>query len=242
MKYNIFFLLLLLGHAAWSQTPKHVYIGFGEDVDVKNIKLWSTANLQEYVGSYHFGESESEWSLRVMKVDARLIMQSFAGHWSETGTVWVRDIQTYDTVELKNGRFKAGVLQGIFSIYVEPGQKPKQALILTNQEDNYYTPGDTAELGYKETLKMDEQIDGKYPQLSYKLMEDAWFKLKSKEELQLMRNEVFARYGMRFAKGGKMDIYFRKQKWYQPVLDNVMRLLNEIERRNIANIQRFEKE
>ncbi|WP_315822520.1 YARHG domain-containing protein [Paraflavitalea speifideaquila] len=197
------------------------------------------------MGSYHFGESESEWSLIVMKVDTRLIMQSFAGHWGETKEgeqTWVRDIDTYDTVELKNGRFKAGALQGIFTIYLEPGQKPQQALILTNQKDNLYTPGDTAEMGFKDPTRLDELVDGKYPQLSYKLMEDAWFKLKSKEELQLMRNEIFARYGMRFVKGGKIDMYFRKQDWYRPGLDNVMHLLNEIERKNIAKIQRFEKE
>lgn len=79
------------------------------------------------------------------------------------------------------------------------------------------------------------------PQLSYKIMDDAWLRSQSKDDLQLMRNEILARYGMRFQKGGKMFNYFSKQDWYQPQLDNVMGLLTEIEKRNLEKIQLFEK-
>ncbi|WP_159023344.1 YARHG domain-containing protein [Formosa sp. L2A11] len=60
-------------------------------------------------------------------------------------------------------------------------------------------------------------------------------KMDSKS-LKLMRNEIFARYGYIFKKGGEMDTYFRKQKWYRPEHKKVEQFLTEIERYNIELI------
>lgn len=57
-----------------------------------------------------------------------------------------------------------------------------------------------------------------------------------------MRNEIYARYGQRFAKGGKMYAYFSTKKWYASFRDNVQRCLTDIELRNIALIKYFERE
>lgn len=63
---------------------------------------------------------------------------------------------------------------------------------------------------------------------------------KSKDELQIIRNEVFARKGYIFEKGGDMDIYFSKLTWYDPRLKNVDDLLTENERQYILLIQSIE--
>jgi hypothetical protein len=59
--------------------------------------------------------------------------------------------------------------------------------------------------------------------------------------LQLMRNEIFARYGYKFRSGGDMDNYFSTQDWYRPQFDDVTSKLTEIERINIDLIQVLEK-
>jgi hypothetical protein len=59
--------------------------------------------------------------------------------------------------------------------------------------------------------------------------------------LQVMRNEIFARYGYKFRSGGDMDAYFRTQDWYVPKFDDVTSKLTEIERLNIELIQALEK-
>ena len=60
--------------------------------------------------------------------------------------------------------------------------------------------------------------------------------------LQVMRNEIFARYGYKFKSGGEMDSYFSTQRWYIPRFDDVTDQLTDIERLNIALIQTLERE
>lgn len=246
MKNYICVFLLLLSHAAWSQSPKYIYqTEEGEQINEKNVKLWPAKGLQEYAGCYNFGMSEGEWSLVVMKADSHLIIQTFAGHWGnddQGNQAWIKDIQTFDTVSLNGARFRAGYLHGFFAVYAEAGKKPEHGIVLIEQEPDRITSGDTAEYGSKNDRTFGDAFDGRYAALSYELKSDAWFKLKTKEELQIMRNEIYARYGFRFVKGGKMDTYFRKQAWYLAQRDNVTDLLNEIERRNIEKIVKLEKQ
>jgi len=58
--------------------------------------------------------------------------------------------------------------------------------------------------------------------------------------LQIMRNEIFARHGYRFRAGGDIAGYFAGQSWYRPQYDDVTSRLTEIERINIALIQILE--
>jgi len=55
------------------------------------------------------------------------------------------------------------------------------------------------------------------------------------EDLDIMRNEIFAEYGYRF-QSEKWQHYFAQFEWYRPRFDNVDHLLTEIERHNILRI------
>lgn len=59
-------------------------------------------------------------------------------------------------------------------------------------------------------------------------------------QLQLTRNEVYARKGYIFKKGGAMESYFSKQSWYTPKLENVDDLLSQEEKDFIKLIQNIE--
>lgn len=52
------------------------------------------------------------------------------------------------------------------------------------------------------------------------------------EDLDIMRNEIFAAYGYQF-KGEKWQNYFGKQSWYRPRFDNVDDQLTETDKHNI---------
>jgi hypothetical protein len=60
------------------------------------------------------------------------------------------------------------------------------------------------------------------------------------KELQIMRNEIFARYGYTFKEGGEMARYFNNQYWYKPERTEVNELLTELEKSNIQLIQNEE--
>lgn len=104
--------------------------------------------------------------------------------------------------------------------------------------------GDKTQVNHNINTTMDEENVNTYhshPNASQHILTDEDLNKLSKQELQIIRNEIFARHGYIFRKGGKMDTFFRKQKWYQPKYKNVDHLLSEIEKRNIKNIRKFEK-
>ena len=60
-------------------------------------------------------------------------------------------------------------------------------------------------------------------------------------ELRLIRNEFFARNGYKFAFPGIAQ-HFEWREWYRPLADQSKVTLNEIEKQNVALIERREKE
>ncbi len=62
----------------------------------------------------------------------------------------------------------------------------------------------------------------------------------SKDDLRLMRNEIFAFHGYKF-KSRDMNEYFRKFDWYKPDSDDVTGQLNCFERANIKIIKALEQ-
>lgn len=62
----------------------------------------------------------------------------------------------------------------------------------------------------------------------------------STEELDIMRNEIFAEYGLKF-KSPKWKAYFEKMPWYNPRFDNVDDQLTEIDKYNIKFILEYQQ-
>ncbi len=93
----------------------------------------------------------------------------------------------------------------------------------------------------EEDKKVTSEIEGKYPEASERLLDEADVKRLSLDELKIMRNEIYARHGYIF-KSNEMRDYFFKQAWYRPTVDNVDNLLTDIEKKNISLIKLFEAE
>lgn len=82
---------------------------------------------------------------------------------------------------------------------------------------------------------------GKFPFTSSKLLSQNDLRTYNKSELRLMRNEIFARYGFIFKEGGDLDIYFRKQSWYNKNRNYSNDNLNKIEKANVLVILQEER-
>jgi hypothetical protein len=61
----------------------------------------------------------------------------------------------------------------------------------------------------------------------------------STEELDLMRNEIFAEYGFIF-KTPKWKKYFESKPWYKPQYNNVDKLLTDTDKDNIKFILNYQ--
>jgi hypothetical protein len=68
---------------------------------------------------------------------------------------------------------------------------------------------------------------------------DSALAVLSKDELRLLRNTIYARYGMIF-QSNDLNTHFQQFKWYNPKSNNVESRLNDVDKENIKNIQIFE--
>ena len=80
---------------------------------------------------------------------------------------------------------------------------------------------------------------GKYPEGSTRILTDNEVSNQSKDDLKLMRNEIYARHGYIF-NTSEMVNYFSKQSWYSPTSSDVNSSLTEIEKKNIQLIKSYE--
>jgi hypothetical protein len=80
---------------------------------------------------------------------------------------------------------------------------------------------------------------GTFPQASQRLLTSTDVENMLKEDLEYMRNEIFARHGYCFKKRSLREI-FENEDWYIPYTADVTTLLTDIERKNIALIKRYE--
>ncbi len=81
---------------------------------------------------------------------------------------------------------------------------------------------------------------GQFPQASNQLLTEGDVNNLSKDELAIMRNEIFARHGYCFKKKIFRE-QFEDKDWYIPNTTDVKNDLTVIEKKNIALIKRFEK-
>ena len=81
---------------------------------------------------------------------------------------------------------------------------------------------------------------GDFPEASQRLLKAADVENLMKEDLEFMRNEIFARHGFCFNKK-HLRQQFELQDWYVPNTVNIKGFLTDVEKKNIALIKRYEK-
>lgn len=80
---------------------------------------------------------------------------------------------------------------------------------------------------------------GGYPEASIRLFTPADLENRTRRELRVMRNEIFARHSYIFTSNEMRD-YFGKKPWYTPRYSSVASRFNEFERANIDIISEYE--
>lgn len=82
-------------------------------------------------------------------------------------------------------------------------------------------------------------MPGSYPEASSRYLSEGDLAYKSCFELQVMRNEIFARHGYIF-KTDDMRSYFSQQSWYRPRAADVSGELSAVEKSNAQVIKQYE--
>ncbi|MFC3812781.1 YARHG domain-containing protein [Lacihabitans lacunae] len=221
------------------------FLSFGQFIGTnaispKNISKLTHQELNGLSGVYRFGESESESELLIVQLDTVVVAQLKSGYWEEPNMVWKYRYQNLNRVKIStNGTFTSSEFQGEFVNYSKNGIK--QMGLKINNTWSGAAPEGKYEVGLKSQEKLSTFFAGKYPQVSCEILNSSDLVSKSKSDFAIMRNEIYARYGFVFTKGGPMDTYFSAQDWYQPQHKNVSAFLTQIELLNIERIKLFEK-
>jgi len=82
-------------------------------------------------------------------------------------------------------------------------------------------------------------IPGKYPEGSERNLTLNDIAGKTKWQLKIMRNEIYARHGYIF-QSSDLKNYFNKQPWYYPGYNDVTNMLSDIEKSNVNMIKSYE--
>lgn len=108
-----------------------------------------------------------------------------------------------------------------------------QGLIAEANPDEYIPPKN------QQSGNTYRNVPGDYPHASTEYLNANELRYLSKQDLLLMRNEIFARHGYIFKRD---DLYnhFITKSWYNPRYKDVSRLLSPIEKANINMIKGFE--
>ena len=100
-----------------------------------------------------------------------------------------------------------------------------------------FTPYLTADVivvdGVITSKSSDLNVDNPYSWLSDRLATDIDVRGKTKEDLRIMRNTIFAMHGYIFHTKEMKD-YFQHQNWYEPMKTDVSSELSSLEQKNIA--------
>jgi YARHG domain len=141
---------------------------------------------------------------------------------------------------------------GVYSIVAkEPGDHPDDGVFNFSIRDNNtdvvtgsWTPNDTKRKTKDYTLQRREfkyqAGAGSYPEASERLLKPEDVENLMKEDLEFMRNEIFARHGYCFKKK-HLRQQFENEDWYVPDTVDIKGRLTEIEKKNIDMIKRYEK-
>jgi hypothetical protein len=231
MKYILIIIFSIIHFVAFGQASFN-------DIDTSLIKKWNPKFEIEYQAAYHFGDSEWETKLILIASLDKWYAQIESGSWSGNGSdlAWVYSYENLTNVKVEGNKFYSDKTNGEFVYYDGKDGKLKGLKVYDS-----WSGEEGFEIGHR-LNSIQSLFSGKFPQASYRLLNAEELRESSKNDLKIMRNEIFARYGYKFKTGGKMDSYFQQQDWYKKQHDNVNNFLTEFEKENLKLIQKIENE
>lgn len=209
-------------------------IAGGERVDDSGISPWLPDQKEEFQGVYHFGNSELESQLILTMTKDSCYAQIQSGDFTADGKQFIRNFENLKNVRIQGNKFFSEKTNGEFAFYGK-----RKGLIVYHPWRSAAKDGEY-EIGiFVCSLKI--QFPGKYAYATWRLLSKDELEKMTSTELQIMRNEIYARYGFIFKQDSEMERYFKKQRWYGGRYPDVANFLTGLEKQNIELIRAVEK-
>lgn len=247
----LFIIGALTSSCIFGQIPKHLFNeNTGETYNPKDFTS-KTKLINQRAGIYHFGESEGEWDFIILQNGDSLIVQIWYGIWGTNyftkKETWLSQCKTFNKVNVQGNKIFFEKFSGLFAEYKAENKITKVLLLFCDPIEDRSYGKDSAEVGHFNYLTSVNNFykfksDTSYYQLSTAVQQENYFIGKTKQELRLMRNTIYAQYGLIFQAGGEIEKYFKAKDWYNPFQKDVSNCLTEIEAKNIQTIARLEQQ
>lgn len=223
----------------------HADLEPGMFVDTTTINPFQSDDISSYSGVYSFGSPESESSILVVFWENGCVVQHKQRQFHEDSGQWIWKYLTVEPVALEGNHIISPGWDGEFvscTIYAR-SEVYRSSLVSTpypvKEVHGLLIRDSPIDIRNEFGVRRDDGFQI-YPRSSVALLGESDVQGKSREELQIMRNEIFARYGYQFKPGGSMDNYFREKFWYVPCNGDAYQFLTEIEKANIVFIRSHE--
>ncbi len=250
---NTIFLCILISNLSFGQSFED------EGVDETKITPWKVDDYEKYEGRYAFGFSEGESTVTISIDKNVACAQLRFNEWKEEyidideGAPWYGAYLNYNNVKIEGNLFFSDQSNGEFVLYHKDG-KDIPCLKLNKSPYLVYSKIEEHEIFDYElgsfAGRYIEWKNSRFKETEFEIIPLHRLASLSLEELKIMRNEIFARYGYIFKKGGEMDTYFNKQDWYLGIKkkegvginnDDPDNYLTAIEKANLKNILKEEE-
>ncbi|MCK8520455.1 YARHG domain-containing protein [Aquimarina sp. D1M17] len=214
-----------------------------EEIEYHSLEKLEESSAKEFQGNYHFGSSEAESDLSIIFSHGKWFAKEEYGVWEQE--TWARKTDRIkvsyndNTKVIKLGEnateYFAYTCVDNSNLFLKKGAKGIGFSFTETENGKVYRY-----IQFNEGIKI--KTIGKYPEASFVKLTKEELGEYTKYELQIMRNEIFARKGYVFKKDGKMDNYFSTKEWYKTITKTNNPDLNEIEKYNVNLIITLEKQ
>ena len=186
-------------------------------------------------GVYRFGDTEPYSQLIIITTGPQVVAQLRTGYWAKPN-VWEKTYLNLTNVKIVDEKLSSEEYSGEFIFYDEEDELTRGLRLEDFPKKQNVSVG-------KRISSIKTFFEGSYPYTSIRLLSRLELQsMPSRNELKLMRNEIFARYGYKFEPNGRMDKHFAEKPWYLPEHEDVTPFLTDIEVQNVNQIKSTEIE
>ncbi|MDR1877060.1 MAG: YARHG domain-containing protein [Flavobacteriaceae bacterium] len=243
---NIYFILIIFLPIFISAQEKRVYSRGGVRVDNSLVDEKVGDSAKNVNAIFHFKNDTKDFFIKIMNLEGKTYAQGISEHIvldfnSKKGGDLHRKVEKLTNIKIEDGKFISDQLKASFIYLKEKGStygrdKPPIKLMVCSKSKNNIS---SCRINDDDAEITPEEFPGKYPYTSFVRLGVEDLKNKKPKELNLMKKEIYARYGYRFSDKADAD-YFFSQNWYEPVVSNKLIELNDLEIDNIAMINLYE--
>ncbi|MCL2651690.1 MAG: YARHG domain-containing protein [Candidatus Azobacteroides sp.] len=180
-------------------------------VDVKNTYKYKVMASNVYLLSFGDG---------MITTEATMLFYRYSYYYGNDNSFYMFEID-------KSGNFKQELLLNDVALpkikyVIKPPTEQIQTMSQSNRNSTTSSDANNVSSSFSTQLLTENDLQG-----------------LSKQDLRILRNEIYARHGYIFKSQDLRD-YFSAKDWYHPQYSDVSNLLNTTEKKNVTFIQRHE--